>query len=98
MRDDTLKRIERATIDLPARWREILEAALLKGEFRGEAERLLQSALNIHENLSPDLKTAESILAGDAYIPMAVSVLLDNGTSPVEIERLLKETASRLHP
>lgn len=96
MMEETLNRIQRATADLPERWKTVLEEALLKGEFNGEADRLLKSAVSIHRNHSPKMETAESILAGDAFIPMAVSVLLESGVPLEEIERILTETTGTL--
>jgi hypothetical protein len=96
MREETIERIRVSTGDLPVRWREVLEKALLHGEFENEAERLLRSSLSIHERHSPEMETAESILAGDAYIPMAVKTLVEDGISLEEIKAVLSKAASRL--
>lgn len=96
MREETMERIKESTGDLPPRWREVLEKALLSGEFENEAERLLSSSLAIHEKLSSEMEPAESILAGDAYIPMAVKALIEDGVSLEEIQKVLSKAAARL--
>jgi len=94
--EDTLEIIDKSTADLPPRWRQVLKGALLPGNFRNEADRLLRSSLAIHQRHSPEMEIAESILAGDTYIPMAVEVLLEHGVSLDEIRNLLSEAAARL--
>lgn len=91
-----MERIRESTGDLPLRWREVLIKALLPGEFENEADRLLRSSLAIHENQSLEMEPAESILAGDAYIPMAVSALIEDGLSLEEIKAVLSQAAARL--
>ena len=96
MREETLLTIKESTDDLPPEWRSILEKALLHGEFGNEAERLLQSSLAVHENHLPEMETAQSILAGDAFIPMAVEALLEQEVSLEEIKAVLSRAAARL--
>jgi len=96
MKEESLQRIRTATEDLPSRWREILEKALLNGEFRNEAERLLRSSLAIHENHPPGMEPAEAILAGDAFIPMAVAVLVEERVPLEDIRTILLEAAAAL--
>lgn len=96
MREDTLERIRKSTYGLPERWREVLAKALLKGEFHNESSRLLSSAVAVHSDPPGEMEIAESILAGDAFIPMAVEVLLEEGASLEEIRRVLSETAAGL--
>lgn len=95
MRKETIDRIVRDTADLPERWREVLQIALLDGDFKSEAHRLIQSAETIHSHNSSEMDTAESILAGDAFIPMAVEILLDNGVPLEEIDSFLAEAAGK---
>lgn len=89
MKDAALKRIHDETTDLPLRWREVLESALLNTEFSTEAELFIQSALAVHTEYPPGLEPAEAILAGDAFIPMAIESMLDNNFPLAEIEELL---------
>lgn len=95
MRETTLKKIELDTRDLPERWTEVLHEALLRGGFNTEARRLLDSALEAHRNPPETMETAESILAGDAFIPMAVEVLANTGVPLEEIDSILAEATSR---
>ncbi len=81
MRSETLSRIDEATADLPERWRSILHETLLEGSFIDEPHRLMASALAVHRDHPPGMETAEAILAGDAFIPMAVQTLLEQGVS-----------------
>ncbi len=89
MKEEALTRINNATADLPERWREVLKNALLNKEFSTEAELLIQSALAVHTKYPPGLEPAEAILAGDAFIPMAIESMLDNNLPLAEIEELL---------
>ena len=89
MRDTLLKRIDRETADLPERWREVLKKSLIQGEFSTEAELLLKSALAAHTAYPPQMDPAESILAGDAFIPMAIKSMLNNNCSIEEVEQFL---------
>jgi hypothetical protein len=89
MKEDALRRIEERTRNLPERWREVLKESLLSGEFQSEADLLLQSALAIHSNYSPNMEPAESILAGDAFIPMSIESMIDNEATLEEIEEFL---------
>ncbi len=91
MRSETLSRIDRATADLPERWRNILHETLLEGSFDNEAHRLIASALSVHRSHPPGMETAEAILAGDAFIPMAVETLLEQGVSLADVEEFLAE-------
>ncbi|PIE53627.1 hypothetical protein CSA37_00230 [Candidatus Fermentibacteria bacterium] len=96
MKEETLARIDAATEGLPKRWREVLHQTLLEGEFETEAHRLLESARTVHEEPPPDMETAESILAGDAFIPMAVQVLAEAGVSLKEIDAILLSAVEKL--
>lgn len=96
MREKTLERIDRDTEDLPDRWREVLHEALLEGDFSTEAHRLLESAIEAHGNPPSSMATAESILAGDAFIPMAVEAMTDAGVPLEEMDRILAEMILRL--
>lgn len=91
MRTETLARIDLVTADLPERWRNILHETLLEGSFIDEAHRLIASALAVHRNHPPGMETAEAILAGDAFIPMAVQALLEQGVSLPDMEKFLAE-------
>lgn len=90
MRKEALRRISNETTDLPERWREVLESALLNSEFSTEAELFIQSALAVHTKYPSDMEPAEAILAGDAFIPMAIKSMLDNGLPLSEIEKHLE--------
>jgi len=90
VKDAALRRISNGTVDLPERWREVLEKALLNTEYPTEAELLMQSALVIHTKYPPDMEPAEAILAGDAFIPMAIESMLDSNCSLEELEQFLK--------
>lgn len=92
VQDTALKRIRKQTTDLPERWREVLENALINSEFSTEAELLIQSAFAVHTKYPSTMEPAEAILAGDAFIPMAVESLLDNNSSLEEIEQFLART------
>jgi len=94
---DTIERINRDTADLPERWRDVLMLAVLEGEFCSEADRLLESAIAAHSCHPPEMETAEAILAGDAFFPMAVETLLDEDVPLKEIDELLARTAGRLN-
>ncbi|MCK5034753.1 MAG: hypothetical protein KAS73_02590 [Candidatus Sabulitectum sp.] len=85
-----LKRISNGTVDLPERWREVLESALLNADFATEAELIFQSALAVHKNYPSNMEPAEAILAGDAFIPMAIESMLDSNCSLEELEQFLK--------
>lgn len=91
MRDTVLKRIERETVDLPERWSEVLKNSLVKGVFATEAELFLKSAITAHSSYPPEMDPAESILAGDAFIPMAIESMLDKNNSLAEIEQFLSK-------
>lgn len=93
VRDAALKRINDATTDLPERWREVLENTLLNADFSTEAELLIQSALAAHKNYPSNMEPAEAILAGDAFIPMAIESMLDSNCSLEELEQFLKNAA-----
>ena len=97
MREEALRRIQAIPGDLPERWREVLENALLNSEFSTEAELLIQSALAVHTEYPRDLEPAEAILAGDAFIPMAIESMLDNNQSTAEIEEFLSRVACLFH-
>ncbi len=88
--DAALKRIREQTADLPERWREVLENALLSTDSFTEAELFLQSALAVHKNYPSNMEPAEAILAGDAFIPMAIESMLDTNCSLEELEQFLK--------
>ena len=89
VRDSAIKRINHETTDLPERWRDLLHSALLKTEYKTEAELCIQSALSVHSRYPADMEPAEAILAGDALIPMAVESMLDNDCPLEEIEAFL---------
>lgn len=89
MKDSAVKRIGAETTDLPERWREVLQGALLSTEFSSEAELLIQSALAVHTRYPANLEPAEAILAGDAYIPMAVESMLQGNCTLAELEKFL---------
>ncbi|RKZ00921.1 hypothetical protein DRQ21_11625 [Candidatus Fermentibacteria bacterium] len=89
MKQQALNRIRTETAGLPERWREVLETALKSTDFSTEAELLLQSALTVHSRYPEDMEPAEAILAGDAFIPMAVESMLDTNCSLEEIDRFL---------
>ena len=89
-RDAALTRIRKQTTDLPERWREVLENALLSADSSTEAELLLQSALAVHTKYPSTMEPAEAILAGDAFIPMAIESMLDTNCSLEELEQFLK--------
>lgn len=91
MREATLKRIDNATTDLPERWQKVLKDALLDTDFSTEAELLIQSALAVHSKYPSNMKPAEAILAGDAFIPMAIESMLDSNCSLEEIEQFLEK-------
>lgn len=93
VKDAALKRIRKQTTDLPEGWREVLENALLNREYPTEAELFMQSALAVHKNYPPDMEPAEAILAGDAFIPMAIESMLDNNYSLEELKQFLKNAA-----
>jgi len=93
MKEDALRRIRKDTEDLPERWREVLEESLLEGEFQSEAHLLMQSALAIHTDYSPILEPAESILAGDAFIPMSIESMINSDATLEEIEKFLSGVA-----
>ncbi|MCK5784954.1 MAG: hypothetical protein KAH54_00190 [Candidatus Sabulitectum sp.] len=93
MREEALRRIQALPDDLPERWREVLESALLNSEFSTEAELFIQSALAVHTEYPRGLEPAEAILAGDAFIPMAIESMLDNNQSTAEIEEFLARVA-----
>ncbi len=95
MREETLERINRDTEGFPDRWREVLQEALLEGDFKTEAHRLLESAVKAHRNPPSRMETAESILAGDAFIPMAVEAMTDAGVPLEEMDRILAEMILR---
>ncbi|MCK5132119.1 MAG: hypothetical protein KAR40_08215 [Candidatus Sabulitectum sp.] len=90
MRKEALRRISIETTDLPERWREVLHSALLNSEFSTEAELFIQSALAVHTKYPSDMEPAEAILAGDAFIPMAIESMLDNELPLSEIEKHLE--------
>lgn len=94
-KDAALKRIRKQTTDLPERWREVLEDALLNADFPSEAELLIQSALAVHKNYPANMEPAEAILAGDAFIPMAIESMLDNNLPLAEIEEFLGRVARK---
>lgn len=89
VKDAALNRIRKQTADLPERWREVLENALINSEYSTEAELLIQSAFAVHKKYPSTMEPAEAILAGDAFIPMAIESLLDNNCSLEEIEQFL---------
>ena len=90
------KKIIQSVKDHPERWRKVLEIALLDGEFSSEEEQFLNSALAIHNNYSEDLAIAESVLAGDAFIPMAIECLLDSKKEICDIESFLQEAVKQI--
>lgn len=73
MMERILAKIDRLTEDHPRRWREILRKTLLEGSFPSEAHRLAESALALHSSPPADLEPAEAILAGDAFLSMAMA-------------------------
>ncbi len=89
VKDTALNRIRKQTTDLPERWLEVLENALLNDDFSTEAELLIQSAFAVHKKYPCTMEPAEAILAGDAFIPMAIESLLDDNCSLKEIEMFL---------
>ncbi len=93
VKDAALKRISNGTVDLPERWREVLESALLNENFSTEAELFIESALAAHKNYPSNMEPAEAILAGDAFIPMAIESMLDGNCSLEELEQFLKNAA-----
>ncbi|MCD6588544.1 MAG: hypothetical protein J7K88_08340 [Candidatus Fermentibacteraceae bacterium] len=88
-KDEAHNRINRGTAGLPPRWRKVLDSSLLSAEFPNEAELLIRSALAVHRKYPPDMEPAEAILAGDAFIPMAIESMLDTNCSLEEIDRFL---------
>lgn len=97
MREAVRERINRETADLPERWGEVLKDSLIKGDFSTEAEFLLKSAVAAHTAYPPQMDAAESILAGDAFIPMAIESMLENNRSLEEIERFLSEAVELIN-
>lgn len=94
--EETIRIIESETADLPPRWRTVLMEALLPGDFDDEAERLLASAIAVHRTFPQGMKTAEAILAGDAYIPMAVMEMIRSGSTPGEILEAVRKFVNQI--
>lgn len=95
MREEAVNRIHRETADLPERWQDVLKSALLDSEFPTEADLLIESAVAVHSKYPAHMEPAEAILAGDAFIPMAIESLLDTGASPDEIEEFLSKAVGK---
>jgi len=93
MKDKARNRIRTETAGLPERWREVLETALRSSDFSTEAELLLQSAVAVHSRYPENMEPAEAILAGDAFIPMAIQSMLDSDLSLEEIDEQLRIAA-----
>ncbi len=89
MKSKAITRINREVEDLPKRWNEVLVSSLLDSEFSTESELFIQSAFAVHSNYPSHLEAAEAILAGDAFIPMAVESMLDANDSLEEIKKFL---------
>ncbi|HOP27774.1 MAG TPA: hypothetical protein PLM22_11640 [Candidatus Sabulitectum sp.] len=94
--EETRKIIEAETADLPPRWRRVLMEALLPGDYDNEAERLLDSAVSVHRCFPEDMETAEAILAGDAYIPMAITEMIRSGSTPGEILEAVRKFVNQI--
>ena len=93
MKNNCRKRIQGAVKNHPARWSEVLEIALFEEENSSDETIFLQSAFSVHANHPPSLEVAEAILAGDAFIPMAIACLLDRKVKLSEIDMFLSEAA-----
>jgi len=91
LKSNCRKRIDDAVINHPSRWGKVLEIALLEKENTTDEITFLQSAFAVHTNYPPNLKVAEAILAGDAFIPMAIACLLDKKVKLSEIDTFLSE-------
>jgi hypothetical protein len=91
------ERINRETVGLPERWREVLITALADSDCSSEAELFLQSALSVHKTFPTNLEPAEAILAGDAFVPLAVQAMLDNNISLDDIDEHLRLMARKLN-
>lgn len=94
--EETRKIIEAETADLPPRWRRVLMEALLPGDYDNEAERLLDSAVSVHRCFPEDMEIAEAILAGDAYIPMAITEMIRSGSTPGEILEAVRKFVNQI--
>ncbi len=92
MKSDCRDRIQEAVENHPPRWKKVLEIALLEEEHSSDELIFLQSAFAAHTSYPPDLEVAEAILAGDAFIPMAIACLLDKKVKLSEIDTFLAET------
>lgn len=96
MRVEALGRISSVSPDIPDRFRTVLETALLDRDDLSEAVLLLESALAVHRNPPGGLLPAEAVLAGDAFVPMAVQAMLERGMPIREIDSLLEEFIQEL--
>ncbi len=91
MKSNCRNRIQEAANNHPPRWEKVLEIALLEEEHSSDELIFLQSAFAAHTSYPPNLEVAEAILAGDAFIPMAIACLLDKKIKLSEIDTFLSE-------